>query len=140
MREAFERVAAGEGRKSVVAWLNASGSRNTRGNPWTTNSLRGVLTNEKYRGVYSFNGVRKEGGMPRIVTDEIFSAVQALMGHHPRQNAFALAGRLLDAATGTPYRGTSGTGYSAGDTSTTPCRPAAATRGATPRTRSRRRP
>ena len=60
VREAFERVAAGEGRKSVVAWLNASGSRNTRGNPWTTNSLRGVLTNEKYRGVYSFNGVRKE--------------------------------------------------------------------------------
>ena len=112
VREAFERVAAGEGRKSVVAWLNASGSRNTRGNPWTTNSLRGVLTNEKYRGVYSFNGVRKEGGMPRIVADELFSAVQALMDHHPRQNAFALAGRLLDAATGTPYRGTSGTGCS----------------------------
>ncbi len=112
VREAFERVAASEGRKSVVEWLNSSGSRNTRGNPWTTNSLRGVLTNEEYRGVYSFNGVRKEGGMPRIVTDEIFSAVQALMDHHPRQNAFALAGRLLDAATGTPYRGTSGTGCS----------------------------
>ena len=112
VREAFERVAAGEGRKSVVAWLNASGSRNTRGNPWTFNSLRGVLTSEKYRGVYSFNGVRREGGMPRIVPDETYYAVQAMMSSHPRQNAFALAGRLFDAATGTPYRGTSGTGCS----------------------------
>ena len=112
VREAFERVAAGEGRRSVVEWLNASGSRNTRGNPWTTNSLRGVLTNEKYRGVYLFNGVRVEGGMPRIVPDELFSTVQALMDHHPRQNRFALCGRLFDAATGTPYRGTSGTGCS----------------------------
>ena len=112
VREAFDRVAAGEGRKAVVAWLNASGSRNTRGNPWTFNSLRGVLTSEKYRGVYSFNGVRREGGMPRLVSDETYYAVQAMMSSHPRQNAFALAGRLLDAATGTPYRGTSGTGCS----------------------------
>ena len=112
VRAAFERVAAGEGRRAVVEWLNAAGSRNTRGNPWTLNSLRGVLANEKYRGVYSFNGVRKEGGMPRIVADELFFAVQATMSSHPRQNAFALCGRLFDASTGTPYRGTSGTGCS----------------------------
>ena len=112
VRGAFERVAAGEGRRSVVEWLNASGSRNTRGNPWAYGSLRGMLTSEKYRGVYSFNGVREEGGMPRIVSDGLFFSVQAMMDRHPRQNAFALSGRLLDAATGTPYRGTSGTGCS----------------------------
>ncbi len=112
VRGAFERVAAGEGRRSVVEWLNASGSRNTRGNPWAYGSLRGMLTSEKYRGVYSFNGVREEGGMPRIVSDGLFFSVQAMMDRHPRQNAFALIGRLLDAATGTPYRGTSGTGCS----------------------------
>lgn len=140
VRKAFERVAASEGRKAVVEWLNASGSHNTRGNPCTTNSLRGVLTNEKYRGVYLFNGVRVEGGMPRIVPDELFSTVQALMDHHPRQNRFALCGRLFDAATGTPYRGTNGTGCSGRRYLYSPSPPGAATSGATPRTRSRRRP
>ena len=108
----FERVAAGEGRKAVVEWLNASGSRNARGNPWSYATLRAMLANEKYRGVYSFNGVRREGGVPRIVPDDLWHAAQATMTGHPRQNAFPLSGRLFDAATGTPYRGTSGTGCS----------------------------
>lgn len=112
VRGAFERVAAGEGRTAVVAWLNAEGSRNVRGNPWNLTSLRTMLTNEKYRGVYSFNGVRREGGVPRVVTDELFDAVQASMTRKPRQNRFLLAGRLYDAATGAPYRGTGGTGCS----------------------------
>ena len=109
---AFERVAAGEGRKPVMDWLNASGSRNARGNPWNLTSLRTMLTNEKYHGVYSFNGVRREGGVPRIVSDELFDAVQASMTRKPRQNQFLLAGRLFDAGTGAPYRGTGGTGCS----------------------------
>ena len=109
---AFERAASGMSRKEIVAWLNSSGSRNTRGNRWQYNSVRTLLLCEKYRGVYSFNGVREEGGMPRIVSDGLFFSVQAMMDRHPRQNAFALSGRLLDAATGTPYRGTSGTGCS----------------------------
>ena len=71
--------------------------------------------------------------MPRIVSDEFFFSVQALMDHHPRQNAFALASRLLDAATGTPYRGTSGTGCSGRRSSTTQCRSATATRGRYPK-------
>ena len=109
VRGAFERVAAGELRKGVVEWLNESGSRNTRGSRWNYNSLRLMLTNEKYRGVYSFNGVRKEGGMPRIVSDELWEAAQATMSNKPRQYACLLAGKLFDAETGHPYRGTNGT-------------------------------
>lgn len=109
VRGMFERASSGSTRKEIVEWLNASGARNTRGNRWQYNSVRLLLQNEKYRGVYSFNGVRVEGGMPRIVSDELWEAAQATMTEKPRQYAYLLAGRLYDAETGLPYRGTNGT-------------------------------
>lgn len=109
VRGAFERAASGMSRKEIVAWLNSSGSRNTRGNRWQYNSVRTLLLCEKYRGVYSFNGVRVEGGMPRLVSDELWEAAQATMKEKPRQFAYLLAGKLFDGETGRPYRGTNGT-------------------------------
>ena len=109
VRGAFERASSGMSRKEIVAWLNSSGSRNARGNRWQYNSVRTMLLCEKYRGVYSFNGVRVEGGMPRLVSDELWEAAQATMAEKPRQHAYLLAGKLFDAETGTPYRGTGGT-------------------------------
>ena len=109
VRGAFERAASGMSRKEIVTWLNSSGSRNTRGNRWQYNSVRTLLLCEKYRGVYSFNGVRVEGGMPRLVSDELWEAAQATMTEKPRQFAYLLAGKLFDGETGRPYRGTNGT-------------------------------
>lgn len=109
VRGAFERAAAGETRKEIVSWLNSSGSRNTRGNRWQYNSVRLLLQCEKYRGVYAFNGVRVEGGMPRLVSDELWEAAQGTMREKPRQFAYLLAGKLYDEETGAPYRGTNGT-------------------------------
>ena len=109
VRGAFERAAQGMTRKEIVAWLNEAGSRNPRGNRWRYDSVRLMLLNEKYRGVYLFNGVRKEGGMPRLVSDELWEAAQITMAEKPRQHAYLLAGKLFDAETGTPYRGTGGT-------------------------------
>lgn len=109
VRGMFERAASGSTRKEIVSWLNESGHRNTRGNRWQYNSVRLLLQSEKYRGVYSFNGVRVEGGMPRIVSDELWEAAQTTMREKPRQFAYLLAGKLYDAETGRAYRGTNGT-------------------------------
>ena len=109
VRGAFEMAAAGASRREVVEWLNSEGSRNPRGGMWNYNSVRHLLGNEKYLGVYAFDGIRVEGGMPALVDRETFMAVGSGERPHARRNSFPLSGRLFDLATGTPYRGTSGT-------------------------------
>lgn len=109
VRGAFERAAGGWSRKEIVSWLNAEGSRTVRGSLWGYCSVARLLTNEKYRGVYVFDSVRVEGGMPRIVGDDLWHAAQPTQARKPRQWAYPLSGKLYDARTGTPYRGTNGT-------------------------------
>ena len=33
-------------------------------------------SNERYRGIYIYGDVRKEGGIPRIISDELYFKVQ----------------------------------------------------------------
>lgn len=111
VRRAFAMAAAGSTRGEVMLWLN-SVCTNVRGGQWRYPSVATLLSNEKYLGVYSFGGVRVEGGMPAIVDREVFDAANRPRPH-ARVGAFPLTGRLFDAETGTPYRGdggTSGTG------------------------------
>lgn len=110
VRRAFELAASGKTRKEVTAWLNDSGVKNARGHRWTYDNVRHLLSNERYLGVYIWGGVRVEGGMPAIVTKEVFMEAQGYNpAGKPRQNSFPLSGKLYDYETGTPYRGTSGT-------------------------------
>lgn len=107
VRRAFSMAALGSTRGEVMLWLN-SVCRNVRGGQWRYPSVATLLSNEKYLGVYSFGGVRVEGGMPAIVDQEVFDAANRPRPH-ARVGAFPLTGRLFDAETGTPYRGDGGT-------------------------------
>ena len=109
VRGAFARAAAGESRKDVLAWVEAQGARTKRGSRFNYNSLRHMLANERYRGVYAWGEVRVEGGMPALVDEETWHAAQGRSARKRRRNSFPLSGRLYDWETGTPYRGTSGT-------------------------------
>ena len=50
--------------------------------PFNKNSLRTMLRNEKYIGVYRFGDVVVEGGIPAIVDKELFDRVQATFKHN----------------------------------------------------------
>lgn len=109
VRGVFEIVAAGKGRKEARDWANDQGLRTRRGNELNYDSVRRMVMDERYRGVYHFGDVRDEGGMPRIVDDATWYEANDRLARKPRKYSFPLSGKLWDAQTGKPFRGTAGT-------------------------------
>lgn len=108
----FNFAATRATRKEMLEWMDERGIRNSRGNKYNYNSLRLLLSCEKYVGTYIFGDVRIDGGMPQIIERDLFDRVQLSQRTRPRVNAFPLSGILFDDETGLPYHGTSGTGCS----------------------------
>lgn len=79
VREIFSRAACGEPFVDIAADLNARGIRTSRGNAWGKNSFHVLLTNERYTGTYIYGDIRVPGGIPRIVSDELFYKVQEVL-------------------------------------------------------------
>ena len=117
IREIFTRVAAGEPFVDIFESLNSRGITTSYGQPWKRTSLNKILTNERYRGVYIYGDVRIDGGIPRIVSDELFYKVQEVIttkknprGRHRVNGDYLLTGKLFCGKCGSPMTGISGTG------------------------------
>jgi DNA invertase Pin-like site-specific DNA recombinase len=117
VKEIFQRYVAGESQAQIVRWLNASGRRTSRNAPFTVNSIRTLLKNEKYTGIYIWkNEVRIEGGMPAIIDHETWEKAQKRMITNKAAPArkdvkmdFMLTGKLFCGHCGGPMSGVSGT-------------------------------
>ena len=118
VREIYEKVAAGCRIIDIARSLNARGIKTRRGYQWNKSSFNKMLQNERYRGVYLFNDVRIEGGLPRIVSDELYYKVQEAirmkpnprcMGRRTANGAYLLTGKLFCGQCLAPMRGESGT-------------------------------
>ena len=117
IREVFQMYGDGMAMVDVIKTCNERGYRTNRGKHFTRNSLSTILKNRKYIGVYKFDDIEIEDGMPRIVDDETFEKVQQrlTMGNKkkPRKNEdveFLLSGKLFCGHCGKPMVGTSGHG------------------------------
>lgn len=101
VRMIFEMYANGHGYSEIIGKLNNMGVRTKSGKTFAKNSLTSIIRNEKYSGVYIFNRcpkkdefgrrnnhnqksedemIRIEGGMPQIVSKELFDSVQEIIG------------------------------------------------------------
>lgn len=120
VREIFKRYVAGESQTEIVRWLNESGNRTLKKAPFTINSLRSLLKNEKYTGIYIWKDeVRVEGGMPAIIDHETWEKAQRRMRTNKAAPArrdvkmdFMLTGKLFCGHCGGPMSGISGTSSS----------------------------
>lgn len=117
IREVFKLYGDGMTMTDVIKTCNERGYRTNRGRRFTRNSLSTILKNRKYIGVYKFDDIEIEGGMPVIVDAGTFEKVQKrlAMGNKkkPRKNddvEFLLSGKLYCGHCGKPMVGTSGTG------------------------------
>ena len=117
VRRIFEEYAAGKPAVEIYSALNAEGFRTSRGNSFNRNSLRRILQNEKYAGVYEFADIRDEQGIPPIVDRELFDKVQIMIKYHHRSpsakkvdGGFLLTAKLFCGECGEPMTGDSGTG------------------------------
>lgn len=109
----FDMHANGATVKQIVEELNEAGMRTQKGKPFAPNSLQKILRNVRYTGVYSYGGVQVPGGMPRIVDDETFQAVQRKLETKRRAPSssgdFLLTTKLFCGHCGSPMVGDSGT-------------------------------
>ena len=117
IREIFTRVSCGEHFVDIMNSLNARGIKTSYGRDWGRSSFQKILSNERYRGIYIYGDVRKEGGIPRIVSDELFFKVQEVIttkknpqGRHRVNGDYLLTGKLFCGHCKSPMTGISGTG------------------------------
>lgn len=118
VREIYERVLGGETYSSIGDDFNARGIRTKREKPWTPNSFRKILRNDAYIGVYRHSGVVKENGVPPILRQEVFEAMQKHMESRKKTKArsggkncdYLLTGKLFCGHCNSPMVGISCTG------------------------------
>ena len=84
VREIYRRVRDGSKLSEIIRDLNSRGLRTKHGKEWSKSSFNRLLTNERYTGVYIYKDVRVPGGMPKIIDQSLFDAVQLIM--HTKNN------------------------------------------------------
>lgn len=119
VRRIFEEYAAGRSAVEIYTQLNEEGYTTLRGTSFNKNSLRYILKNEKYCGVYTYKDlIRDEHGIPPIVSRELFDKCQQMLTKHhrapaaDREVAFLLTSKLFCGHCGQPMTGDGGTGKS----------------------------
>ncbi len=119
VRRIFEEYAAGRPAVDIYTDLNNEGYRTVRGNLFNKNSLRRILQNEKYIGVYRYDDIYDENAITPIVTKELFNKVQAMLKKHHEapaakktEGGFLLTTKIFCGECGEAMTGDSGTGKS----------------------------
>lgn len=72
----FKQYADGKPLKKIMNELNEQGIKTIHGCKFTLNSLRHILKNRTYTGLYKYSDIVIEDGMPRLISDELFEAAQ----------------------------------------------------------------
>lgn len=117
IREIFRRVLNRERYNDIARDLNARGYKTKTGRDWNKNSFHSIISNERYTGVYVYDDIRLEGGIPAIVDKDLFDAVQKATRRKrlalARQNKnaeYLLTGKLFCGHCLAPMVGISGKG------------------------------
>ena len=76
VKEAFARRIAGESIGAIADDFARRGMVSARGVPCGYSTIYFMLRNRKYTGRYEFDGFVKEGGMPRIIDEDVFWQAQ----------------------------------------------------------------
>lgn len=116
VRTIFNMYISGETNAAICDYLNALGLRTAQKRLFNKNSINRIVTNRKYLGEYSYNGIVTPGGMPQIVSDETFARAQAEFARRKARRTppaprgeYLLAGKLFCGHCGAGMVGVSGT-------------------------------
>ena len=116
VRRIFEEYVSGRPAVDIYKDLNRDGFRTLTGGLFNKNSLRRILQNQKYCGIYEYADIRVEDGIPAIVSKETFRKAKAMVQQHHEKPAakkieggFLLTGKLFCGLCGEPMTGDGGT-------------------------------
>ena len=115
----FDMYIKGEPNTVICDFLNARGFRTLQGSPFNKNIITRIVKNRKYMGEYRYGDIVIEGGMPAIITPDIFYLAQAETERRRTRKKpkspkaeYLLSGRLFCGYCRKPMQGISGTGRS----------------------------
>lgn len=91
VRLIFEMYADGKTITEITKHLNAQGYKTSKGKEFNKNSLHTMLTNRRYLGYYIYHGEETKGGIPQIISDDLFEKVAEKMKVNKKAPARARA-------------------------------------------------
>lgn len=91
VRLIFEMYASGKSIAEITEHLNAIGYMTIYNKPYGKNSIRNILSNKRYIGIYTYKDMEIPDGIPRIVSDELFYKVQEIIQKNKKAPARARA-------------------------------------------------
>ena len=114
VREVFKMIADGQMIRTAVEWLHDNGYVSTIGKPHTPNSVKKMLTNKRYLGIYVWDDIEIPNALPAIIDKPTFFEVQKRFEENKRampknRVKFLLSGKLYCGLCGSPMTGCSGT-------------------------------
>jgi len=122
VQELYTRYAAGEASTDIMRDFTARGVRSKTGKVFTKSTIINMLHNRRYLGEYRFMDIVVDGGIPQIISQELFDRVQARFSRSKKAPArnkakvdYLLTTKLYCGKCGTFMAGESGTSRS-GDT------------------------
>lgn len=122
VKEIYRRVRDGDLLAHIIADLNLRGVKTKTGKAWNKSSFNRLLTNRRYTGLYIYGDIHIPGGIPQIIPQELYDAVQCQLHNkaNPRSDAphrrrrdnglYLLTGKLFCGRCKQPMIGISGTG------------------------------
>ena len=117
VQEIFQRYAAGDTIAAIKDDFNRRGLKTNKGYSFRYSTFNTVLKNRKYIGEYKYQDVVIPGGVPALVSEDVFKKVQARMEKNKQTPAAAkaterylLTTKLFCGECGRMMAGESGTG------------------------------
>lgn len=87
----FEMYVKGNSIKQITDYMNSNNYKTSKGSEFNKNSLRKMLRNKRYIGVYTYKGIERKDSIPRIISDELFQQVAELLEKNQKAPARAKA-------------------------------------------------
>ena len=116
--EAFKKYDAGYTMTQICSWLNEKGMKNTRGQPFSYNSIQHLLNNRRYIGEFRYRDTVIPNGIPAIVPQDLFDRVQEKLAknkkapaRHKAEDDYLLTTKLFCGYCGSYMCGESGTSH-----------------------------
>ena len=91
IKKIFEMYAKNCTPQEILQYLNSHHIKSVYGKEFKQNNIYYILTNKRYAGYYTYKGTETKGGIPAIISEELFNQVQAKLKEKKKAPARAKA-------------------------------------------------
>lgn len=119
VRTVFDMYIKGHAQVEIYTYLNDLGFRTAQGKLFNKNSINKIIKNKRYIGVYTYDDIVIEDGIPPIIEKDVFQLAQLEMERRRTRKRpkapkaeYLLSGKAFCGRCKKPLTGVSGTGKS----------------------------